>query len=206
MDDPVPPHRPQRPLRRSRDADDFADPRDRDEDFESQRRRPRSRRNGGGGQGLLIGLIVGGVVLFVAGTGLAAFLLLRSDKKEENGNSARAGKDDKAIIRIGDKKIGPEIPVIKQEKKTLVGAWQPLGNPGFTRAEFTQDGRLLVTFTNRPLASATYKFVNANTIEIEEPNGFGGVVKTTANISLNGDDLTVTNTLLGTSVRYKRIQ
>jgi hypothetical protein len=177
-DDFGPPRRRQRPARREDHADDFEeedlnDRLDRDEGYALPRRRS-VRGHRGSHQGLLIGLIIGGSVAFLAVIGLVLFLVLRSSSS--------------------------------QTDKPIVGAWQPINQPGFTRAEFTADGKLHVTFSNRPAATGTYRFLDANTIEIEEPGPFGNTIKTQATVAINGDDMTVTNNVLGTSVQYRRIR
>jgi hypothetical protein len=180
LDDYRPPRQRSSPARRRRPVDDYDDDDLRDprdrDDAYDAPRRRPVRRRRGSNLGLLIGLIIGGSLVALAAVGLIVFLLVRS-------GSTSTMKD-----------------------KPIVGAWQPLNQPGFTRAEFTADGKLHVTFSNRPAATGTYRFVDANTIEIEEPGPFGNTIKTVATVAINGDDMTVTNKVLGTSVRYKRMR
>ncbi len=91
------------------------------------------------------------------------------------------------------------------KEKAIVGVWQPLNQPGFTRAEFTADGKIHVTLMNRVL-SGTYRFLDDKTIEIEEPTPFGQTVTTKGLVSITGDEMTITNSQIGTVVRYKRMR
>jgi hypothetical protein len=168
------------PARRRRYADDYDEDDRRDprdhDDDYDAPRRRPIRRRRGSNQGLLIGLIIGGSVVALGAVTLMVVLLVRT-------SSTSTTKD-----------------------KPIVGAWQPLNQPGFTRAEFTADGKLHVTFSNRPAATGTYRFLDANTIEIEESGPLGNTIKTVATVAINGDDMTVTNKVLRTSVQYKRIR
>jgi hypothetical protein len=90
------------------------------------------------------------------------------------------------------------------QERAIVGDWQPLNQPGFTRAEFTPDGKLHVTLQDR-IATATYRFLDDRTIEIEEQDNLGQTVRTRCTVSITGDEMTVTNSQLGTTVRYRRM-